>query len=91
MVGVAFDVEAVGYAEAVEAGERERPAEDEQVEEEDHQPEHVVAAPLRPRRRRCPRRGPRRRRLRGARVPALAGRGGRGGGGHRGDRRSAQG
>lgn len=90
-VGVAVlevrgDVEAVGYAEAVEAREREDAAEEEQVEEEEDEPEDVVAAaPGRPRP------GPRRV---GARVPAVGARGGgRGGGGrrHGGDRRSARG
>lgn len=89
VVGVAVDVEAVGYAETVEAGERERPAEDEQVEEEDDQPEDVAAAAPGPRRRPRSRPAPRRRRRRGARVPALVRRG-RGGRRHRGDRRSAQ-
>jgi len=87
-VGVAADVEAVGLAEAVEAEERERGAEDEQVEEEDHQPEHVPALPPRPlrrgtRRRRSRRDGPRRRG--GARVPAPVA-GGGGGRGHGCDR-----
>lgn len=73
-VGVAADVEAVGLAEAVEAEERERGAEDEQVEEEDHQPEHVPALPPGPLRR-----GARRRRRGGARVPTPVA-GGEGGG-----------
>ena len=89
VVGVAVDVEAVGYAETVEAGERERPAEDEQVEEEDDQPEDVAAASPGLRRRPRSRPAPRRRRRRGARVPALVRRG-RGGRRHHGDRRSAQ-
>lgn len=82
-VGVAADVEAVGLVEAVEAEERERGAEDEQVEEEDHQPEHVPALPPGPRRgarrRRRHRHGPRR--CGGARVPAAVA-GGGGGRGH---------
>lgn len=80
-VGVTADVEAVGLAEAVEAEERERGAEDEQVEEEDHQPEHVPALPPRPRRR-TRRRGPHHPRRRGARVPAHVAGGGGGGRGH---------
>lgn len=85
VVGVAVDVEAVGYAETIEAGERERSAEDEQVEEEDDQPEDVAAASPGPR----SRQGPRGRRRRGARVPAVVRRG-RCGRRHRGDRRSAR-
>lgn len=77
-VGEAVDVEAVRLAEAVEPRQRERPAEDEQVEQEHHQPEHVPAPPPRPRRRPHPhpRRPSHRRRRRrprgaGARVRAL--------------------
>lgn len=37
--------EAVGLGEAVEASDRKRPDEDEQVEQEHHQPEHIMVAP----------------------------------------------